>query len=222
MAAVVFVGLACIILFQSVSAQYYTTDKPAKNMQLPNKFEKQDQTANEKSVRSVQTTNRPLPPLVQITRGIGLTNVKCSGGFVLVFKASNDMPACVRPATAQRLIDLGWAKNMKETITAPTINKISLSAIEEDEVYLWSNSDGSNPTLTFVVNTDNFVQIQNPTDEKHEFVIESDDEEVASSGDIPPGITGMLKIKPEATGSWQYHCEYHPTTMKGTIHIIAP
>jgi hypothetical protein len=36
---------------------------------------------------------------------------------------------------------------------------------QQEEVYRWSNDSGAiNPTLNFIVSTDNIVQIQNPTD----------------------------------------------------------
>jgi hypothetical protein len=54
-------------------------------------------------------------------------------------------------------------------------NIIQLGVTEQqEEVYRWSNGGGViNPTLTFNVNTDNVVQIQNPTNEEHEMIVES-------------------------------------------------
>jgi cupredoxin-like protein len=100
-------------------------------------------------------------------------------------------------------------------------NVIKMSAKEVDDVYRWSTSDGINPTLKLVSNTNNTIQIQNPTDEKHELVIESGDTEVASSGDIAPDSSGQLTFKPTMNGTFEYHCEYHPDTMKGTIQLIS-
>ena len=102
-------------------------------------------------------------------------------------------------------------------------NVIQMSAREVDEVYRWSTPDGAiNLSLKFVANTNNVIQIQNPTDEKHELVIESNDRELASSGDINPDSSAQLTFKPTMTGIFGYHCEYHPETMKGTIEVISP
>ncbi len=100
-------------------------------------------------------------------------------------------------------------------------NVIKMRAKEVDEVYRWTAaSDGSiNPTLKLVANTNNIIQIKNPTDEKHELVIESNGRELASSGDINPDSSGQLTFKPTVTGTLGYHCEYHPETMKGTIQV---
>jgi plastocyanin len=96
---------------------------------------------------------------------------------------------------------------------------VKMSAKEVDEVYRWSTSDGVNPTLQMSANTNNVMQIDNPTDAKHEFVVESSGKEVATSGDIAPNGSGQLSFHPSAPGVYEYHCEYHPTTMKGTIQV---
>ena len=101
-------------------------------------------------------------------------------------------------------------------------NTIQLGVTEQQEVYRWSNSsnEATNPTLEFIVNRDNIVQIQNPTDAEHEMIVESQQgNELATSGDIEPNSSGELSISPNMTGTLQYYCEYHPTTMKGTIEV---
>lgn len=99
---------------------------------------------------------------------------------------------------------------------------IQLSVIEQQEVYRWSDNSGStNPTLKLIVNANNIVQIQNPTDEEHEMIIESQSgSELATSGDIEPNSTGSLLFRPNMTETLQYYCEYHPTTMKGLVEIF--
>jgi plastocyanin len=99
---------------------------------------------------------------------------------------------------------------------------IKLSAKEEDETYRWSTSDGGiNPSLKMTANTNNEMQIDNPTDAKHELVIKSSGKEVATSGDIAPNGSGHIAFKPTAPGTYEYYCEYHPSTMKGTIEVAA-
>jgi hypothetical protein len=101
-------------------------------------------------------------------------------------------------------------------------NIIQLGVTEQqEEVYRWSNDSGAiNPTLKFIVNTDNIVQIQNPTDEEHEMIVESQPgNELTTSGDIEPDNSGELSFSPNMTGTLQYHCEYHPNTMRGIIEV---
>ncbi len=48
-------------------------------------------------------------PLKQIDNGIPTENITCSNDLELVYKASNKYPACVKHATAEKLIPRGWA-----------------------------------------------------------------------------------------------------------------
>jgi plastocyanin len=101
-------------------------------------------------------------------------------------------------------------------------NTIQLSVKEESEdVYRWMSSRGGtiNPTLKVSSNTVNLIKIQNPTDTKHELIIDTDVH--PSSGDINPNSSGQLSFKPTTTGTFTYHCAYHPLTMKGTIQVVS-
>jgi hypothetical protein len=127
-------------------------------------------------------------------------------------------------ASAQQMSDSSIdSSEMKITpVTATNVsggNTIQLGVTEQQEVYRWSDNNGTIiPTLKFIVNRDNTVQIQNPTDEEHEMIVESQQgNELATSGDIEPNGSGELSFRPNMTGTLQYHCEYHPTTMMGTI-----
>ena len=48
-------------------------------------------------------------PHKQMKMGIAAHDVKCKEGFAVVFKATNGMPACVKPSSVDRLIEIGWA-----------------------------------------------------------------------------------------------------------------
>jgi len=62
-----------------------------------------------------QNSTAMLSPLKQLKNGISTYNIECEHGFVLVTKTSNNSPACVKPQTAQKIIELGW----KITETVP-------------------------------------------------------------------------------------------------------
>ena len=130
-------------------------------------------------------------------------------------------------ANAQQISDRSAdLDDTKITLTTSTKggNVIQLGVTEEQGVYSWSDISGiTNPTLNFTVSRDNIVQIQNPTDEEHEMIIESQQgNELATSGDIEPISSGELSFRPNMTGTFEYHCEYHPDTMKGMIEITDP
>ena len=50
-------------------------------------------------------------PLKQFKFGITLDKITCKVGYELIIKAETWYPACVKPTTAERLIEIGWALN---------------------------------------------------------------------------------------------------------------
>jgi len=109
----------------------------------------------------------------------------------------------------------------KVTNNGPGTTQLLSAKEVKDGVYNWINgSNGApNPTLNVFVNTKNIIKIQNPTDTKHELIIDTGADELPSSDDIAPNGSGQLVFSPTMTGTFTYHCAYHPFTMKGTIHI---
>lgn len=119
--------------------------------------------------------------------------------------------------------DSQLAAGVKGKSTTSTNDAIKLSAKEvKSGVYNWvDNTTGkSNPTLTVFANSNNTIAIQNPTDTKHELIIDTGADVLPSSDDIAPHGTGQLVFDSNSTGTFTYHCAYHPFTMKGTIHIV--
>lgn len=51
-----------------------------------------------------------LSPLKQFKSGISLNDIQCKTDFVLMIKATDNSPACVKPDTSSILIERGWAK----------------------------------------------------------------------------------------------------------------
>jgi len=49
------------------------------------------------------------PPLKQIAQGISPNEIICKEGLNLIFKSTNNSPACVKPQTVEKLIERGWA-----------------------------------------------------------------------------------------------------------------
>ena len=52
------------------------------------------------------------PPLKQFKSGIDAKDVVCKEGLQLVIKSKDGSPACVKPATASKLVKQGWAKKI--------------------------------------------------------------------------------------------------------------
>jgi thiol-disulfide isomerase/thioredoxin len=93
-------------------------------------------------------------PLKQLEKGVLPHDVKCEEGYALVFKAHDNLPACVRLSSVQILVMRGWAlsqdpmmgmkntsmsngpthsmSSMNHTMTSSTENKFS-SMIDESQ-----------------------------------------------------------------------------------------
>ena len=99
---------------------------------------------------------------------------------------------------------------------------IQLSAKEARSDWTDTTNGAVNPTMKFNVGTAKTIQLRNPTDSKHQLVIDDPNgNQLATSGDIAPGSFSQLSFKPSTTGSFGYHCIYHPTTMKGIVQVTA-
>lgn len=82
-----------------------------------------------------------------------------------------------------------------------------------------TNNGAINPTLSFKACTDQIIKIQNPTDTKHQLIIDQNGKQLATSGEVAPGSSGEVSFKPTTAGTYGYHCLYHPTMMKGVIQV---
>ena len=58
----------------------------------------------------IETASSIVPPLKQIENGIEPEKVNCKEGLELIFKTSNNSPACVKPESITKLVERGWAK----------------------------------------------------------------------------------------------------------------
>jgi hypothetical protein len=50
-----------------------------------------------------------LPPIKQLQWGLGNSEIVCIDSMELIFKATDNSPACVKPSTAQKLLIRGWS-----------------------------------------------------------------------------------------------------------------
>jgi uncharacterized cupredoxin-like copper-binding protein len=116
-------------------------------------------------------------------------------------------------------------ENSTEDTSGSTNNTIILNAAEAgEETYRWIDSTGAeNPNLNIMSNTEYTIKIDNPTDEEHELIIDSESDgktsEIAKSPEIEPGENGEFKFTADEAGELGYHCEYHPDQMNGTITV---
>ncbi len=65
-------------------------------------------------------------PLEQLRSGIAASNIQCRQDLELIFKATDNSPACVKPSTVTKLVVWGWAKPIDSAESTPTIKTITL------------------------------------------------------------------------------------------------
>ncbi|HEY7080109.1 MAG TPA: cupredoxin domain-containing protein [Nitrososphaeraceae archaeon] len=145
--------------------------------------------------------------------------------IILVFTVATALVAGSSYIISQNGYQLHMASATKGKATGSITGITQLLSTKEvkDGVYNWINASNgvSNPTLNFLANTKNIIKIQNPTDTKHELIIDTGADVLPSSDDIDPNGSAQLVFNPNMTGTFTYHCAYHPFTMKGTIHVIS-
>jgi len=58
----------------------------------------------------MEMKSKMMSPRAQMKLGTPSDQVQCREGLDLIFKATDDSPACVKPQTAQKLIERGWSR----------------------------------------------------------------------------------------------------------------
>jgi plastocyanin len=145
-------------------------------------------------------------------------------GIAPVAEGKKSDSSTVSTASTGKTQTLGTTAAAASSSSSSSSNTIQLSTKEESSgVYRWIGSSGGtiNPTLKVSANTANIIKIQNPTDTKHELIIDTGADVLPSSDDINPDSSGQLSFKPTMTGTFTYHCAYHPFTMRGTVQVVS-
>lgn len=73
-----------------------------------------DKLCDEMTSASIPTRKNLHTPMAQYHLGIPLYQITCKSNLVLVLKVSNWHPACVKPESVQRLVDMNWAATLEE------------------------------------------------------------------------------------------------------------
>jgi hypothetical protein len=136
-------------------------------------------------------------PLKQFKSGIPASDVKCGSDFQLILKIEDVSPVCVKPDTAQKLIERGWAK-----ITA---TKATFDVIQSNTTQRNSTADLGNDTgiITLKNQTYYFVTLNYTHDASfHPMQISFHDVVFTL---FPSGFRGGLPIPCNMKGTEQYY-----------------
>ena len=146
------------------------------------------------------------------------------GSFLAIYYSSSFMATSAYKYTSYTVTSKNAAVIQPVVSNGDTnSDTVALQAVElKNSTYRWQNADEINPTLHLVSNKDYTIKINNPTDTKHELIITSSGKEIAKSKETQAGKNSQFTFNTDLTGNLQYHCEYHPDTMKGTIEVSNP
>ncbi len=113
------------------------------------------------------------------------------------------------------------SSSVQSTSTESSPINLSVKKVGLDYKLTNATNGTENPQLNLNTKMNNTIKIQNPTDTKHELIVDLQVKQVASSRDIAPGASGQISFTPNGTGTFSYHCQYQPDTMKGTIKLTS-
>ncbi|MCV0391837.1 MAG: dienelactone hydrolase family protein [Nitrosopumilus sp.] len=88
------------------------------------------------------------PPLKQISQGTDPNNVTCTEGKELVLKKSNGLPACINPASVEKLISRGWAIHILPDYTNKNNNS---------EIFTMGNYNTTSETVDYFGDTSGYL-----------------------------------------------------------------
>ena len=92
-------------------------------------------------------------PLKQIQNGVNPTSVTCTEGMELVLKFSDGSPACIKPSSAEKLIERGWAIHVLPDYESENNNSEIFAMgdydVTTENVNYYKNSNGylARPTI---------------------------------------------------------------------------
>ena len=144
-------------------------------------------------------------PLKQFEHGTIPRNVTCWQGFQLIFKAEDSSPACVKPDTAQKLTERGWALNYTDMVGKESISLSAYQGVSNETFY---NNGTVASDFTIDVNIHNFK----PSNTSLVLQVYYNDGTLYKTVSVPSGT-----IQPD--GFYKYHLigvsdENHPVPFK--------
>ncbi|MDE1763785.1 MAG: hypothetical protein KGH88_06035 [Thaumarchaeota archaeon] len=95
--------------------------------------------------QGIHFKSESIPPLDQFWSGISPSDTLCKPNLTLIFKTKDGSPACVKPDTAQKLIERGWAKKI---VSSASTEKMSQTNSDPLELLLSINSTIIRPNQT--------------------------------------------------------------------------
>ena len=101
------------------------------------------------------------------------------------------------------------------TYSKPTSTPSSAAAAGDGPTVTAKDFSFSPTTLDLTAGKTVTISATNDGAAKHNLTIEK----LKVNVDLPPGSTKTATVKGAKAGTYEFHCEYHPTQMKGTVTV---
>jgi hypothetical protein len=99
--------------YSEIRIGYHLAEKPLTKDTNTSSISNNTSSKEESNDKNEKKSNFVVAPLKQFKSGIISHDVTCKEGFMLITKASDGSPACVKPETAQKLVEHGWGWAMQ-------------------------------------------------------------------------------------------------------------
>lgn len=163
-----------------------------------------DKNLDDKSMMHNMMMNTPL---YQIKHGMSMHDIKCETNFSLIFKASDGLPACVKPSSVSILIARGWAQDSsmgmmdhKMTDVKDSMNSHNMvnktMGMNDDHMMAKPMMSG-NETIKHVMSNDTMKEKTMPLENENDINMVQTDEVKLKKAPGLIGITDYINTTPE-------------------------
>jgi len=113
---------------------------------------------------SSESTDGYMSPRMQVLQGVLPSDVNCKSGFELIFKTSNNMPFCVKPETAKRLVERSWGTTInleKAKTSLPSSNMFEVIPAASGTAlnfYVYDDDLNTSPNGVDIISTSGLIE----------------------------------------------------------------
>ncbi len=158
--------------------------------------------------KSIQEKMMMTVPLYELKHGVLMHDIKCGINFSLIFKASDDLPACVKLSSVPVLVARGWAKNdtmammdhkmtdMKDSMSSHSMMNKTMGMDERNMIN--KSMSGSNEMMNQTMSNSSMKEHAMPTENENDTSIMAETDEVKfKKAPSLIGITDYINTTPE-------------------------
>jgi thiol-disulfide isomerase/thioredoxin len=153
---------------------------------------------------SMMKQNMMNTPTYQIKHGVSIHDVKCATGFSLIFKTSDDLPACVKPSSVSILVTRGWGQvyamgmmNKSMTDMKDSMNPHNMTDKTMDDHMMDKLMSNENNMMNHTMSNDTMKKISPSMEEQNDTSMATVDKTEFKKAPGLIGITDYINTTPD-------------------------